>query len=260
MRPGYYCYHLYQLLLSPVFKITPSSNEGEFLTSSWASCVVTYDCYPKAHRAAFHVLNVCLPQFDPPRCYTNRAPFPGRKTSGTARSLETIQFDLWFLLRYILHHVLFLASYINQKPIPLIKQLPGAQAFGMQRRKRGDDKHQKGRLHVSRFKPPSGLFISRWPSRGMELSCLGNKTWSHDPVTEWVLCPSLAVFAELLMSLTFARSAQSLEFLQLTFASWNPSVKLTHSPGKFISRHIHISRKSNFKQVHAHACSEDEDI
>lgn len=174
--------------------------------------MVTYYCYPKTHRAGFQALNVCLLQFDPPRCYPNRAPFPRRKQSGTAQSLETIQVDLWFLLRYALHHVLILASYINQKPIPLIKQLPGAQVFGMQRRKQGVDKHHEGRLHVSNFRWLSGLFISWWPNRGMELSCLGNQTWIHGSAIEWVQCPSPAGFPELLMSLTFARNARSLDF------------------------------------------------
>lgn len=227
----------------------------------------TYYCYPKTHRVCLQALNVCLLQFDTPHqgAIKTRAPFLRRKQFGPAQSLVTIQFGLWSLLRYVLHHVLFPSSYINQKTIPCIKQLPGAQALGMQRWKQVIGKHHEGRLHVSNFKRdfkwPSGLFISWWPNYGMELSSLGNKTWSHGSAAEWVQCASLAVFPELLTSMTFAGNAQSLDFfLQLTFASWNPSAKLTHSPGKLKSRHIHISWKSNFRQSRVHAFSEDEDI
>lgn len=91
-----------------------------------ASCVVTYNCYPKAHRAVFQDLKSCLLRFDPTRYYKNKAPYWwGEKPSGTAWSLETIQFDLWFLLRYVLHHALFLASLINQNLSHLLNSFLG---------------------------------------------------------------------------------------------------------------------------------------
>lgn len=133
-------------------RVSLDSNQCPVSNFLWVSCVVTCYCCPKTHRAGFQALNGCLLQFDPPRCCKNRAPFLRTKQSATAQSLETIQFDLWFLLRSVLHHALFLASYINQEPMPFIKQLPGAEAFAMQRGQQAADKLQEGRLHLSNFK------------------------------------------------------------------------------------------------------------
>lgn len=189
--------------------------------------------------------------------------FKRKKHSGTARSLETIQFDPWFLLRYVLHHILFLASFINQNRSHLLNSFlelrhlecrGPASSCQAPWRWATCESFQEG-FQVT--KCPLYLLVT-WAGNGVVFL----RQWNLEP---WIRRGEGTVSQPSSLSGTADESdlcQKCMEpwFLPLTFVSRNPSVKLTHSPGKLKPRHIHISWKRGFKRVHAHAFSEDEDI
>lgn len=180
--------------------------------------------------------------------------FLRRKYSGTVGSLETIQFDLWFLLRYVLHHTLFWASFINQNLSHLLNSFL-------------ELRHLECRGPASSCRAPwrwatsesfqEGFQVTKWP-----LYLL--MTWAGNGVVflrqcnlePWIRRGEGTVSQPSRLSGTadecdLCQKCTEPWFLPLTFACRDPSVKLTHSPGKLKPRQTQFMKA----RLQAGACA-----